>query len=159
MMVTNKKMQLLIEKAKNSNRNEMLHIEMNDLAKLFSPNLKRVYDCIIVADEKEEELVCGFDKALKMYTDKTGYEASHNETPISLCFDGILDNTAILIALMVIDIWALKLKQIDKESRYCFILSAGDGVELRFHKVRDNEKSWLASDLETYDGPVGFDIR
>jgi len=160
-MITNQKMKMLIKKAKESKKNEILQLEMNDLAMFFSPNLKQVYDCIIISNKKEEELELGFIDAIKMHTDRTGYEASNTETPISLCFEnGISEETAIIIGLMVIDVWSIKIKQLDKDSKYCFILASCDGdVEVRFHKVRNNEKSWLTSDLESYNNPVGFEIR
>ena len=35
--------------------------------------------------------------------------------------------------------------------RFCIILSFSEGyATLRFHMIRENEKSWLKSDLETY---------
>ena len=34
-----------------------------------------------------------------------------------------------------------------------------DHVEIRFHKVRENEKMWLDEELENYkDGAVGYVI-
>lgn len=35
--------------------------------------------------------------------------------------------------------------------RFCIIFSFSEGyATLRFHMIRENEKSWLKSDLETY---------
>lgn len=64
------------------------------------------------------------------------------------------------VALMVIDIWSMKLKELDSESKFCFIIcSDEERVELRFHKARMDERGWLADDIESYkDGAVGYVI-
>ena len=54
------------------------------------------------------------------------------------------------IAFMAMKIWALKLKELDPESKFCIIICSLDKyVEIRFHKVRDDEVSWLSGDIES----------
>ena len=64
------------------------------------------------------------------------------------------------IALIAIEVWALSLKQLDPDSKFCLIMCSNeDRVEIRFHKVRDNEISWLSDNLEGYKGDaVGYVI-
>lgn len=59
---------------------------------------------------------------------------------------------------MVLEVWALQLKQIEPDSGFCLIMcSDEDHVEIRFHKIHDGEIMWLAEDLESYgDGAVGY---
>ena len=44
------------------------------------------------------------------------------------------------------------------DSQFCFIIcSDEEHVEIRFHKVRNNEIRWLSDDLESYsDEAVGY---
>ena len=91
--------------------------------------------------------------------DKTGYEASNTETRINCYFENEISMiTGTQIALMVIEVWALKLKQMEPNSKFCFIMCSGeDHVEIRFHKVRNDEIKWLADDIESYkDDAVGY---
>lgn len=62
------------------------------------------------------------------------------------------------IALLSIEIWALRLKHMEPNSKFCLIMcSDKEHVEIRFHKVRENEIRWLAEAPEGYeDGAVGY---
>ena len=102
-----------------------------------------------------------FDRAIKMYFDKTDYESSHTETRIDCHFEGEVSMMAgTQIALIALEIWALRLKQIDPDSKFCLIMCSNeDRVEIRFHKVRENEIKWLADDINSYQGgAVGYVI-
>ena len=157
-MITNLKMKQLIEEAEKSEKSDKLQLITNDLINLFSPDIKQVYDCIIVSKKNVKELEANFQTALNMYSDKTEFEASNTDTRINAYFDNDMsEKAAILIGLTVIDIWSLKIKKIDEYSQYCFIITSCDGdVEIRFHKIRDDETGWLDAELESYEEAVGY---
>lgn len=126
------------------------------------PSFKRVKDCIIIIiiiDKNIEVLEANFEDAVKIYMDKTGYEASNTEIRTNCYVENEISMiTGTRIALMVIEVWAMKLKQMEENAEFCFILcSDEEHVEVRFHKVRTDESEWLADDLESYeDGAVGY---
>lgn len=159
--ITNNKMKKLLEHVSNCPNEEKLQLSVQQLDKLFYPTLKRVKDCVIISEKSLSNLEKTFDNAMSMYIDKTGYEASNTETRINCYFENEISIEAgTKIALMVIEVWALRLKQIEPYSKFCLILVCDEEyVEIRFHKVRSNEKSWLADNLEEYeDGAVGYVI-
>ena len=150
-MVTNKKMRQLIKKTKRYKKNVKLDITSKHLKELFDPPFKKVYDCVIITKKSSEHWETYFDAAIEMYGDKTGYEAFYNETRINDYFDNRLPvPVATKIAFMAMKIWALKLKELDPNSKFCIIICSLDKyVEIRFHKVRDDEVSWLGDDIES----------
>ena len=97
-----------------------------------------------------------------MYQDKTEYESSCSDTRIDCYFEGKVSMKArTQIALIALEIWALRLKQMDPDSKFCLIMfSDEDHVEIRFHKFREDEGMILADDLESYQdgGAVGYVI-
>ena len=156
--VANKKMKNLLEQVFKDLGTEELRLNVNQLKILFQPCFKKVKDCVIIAEESVEELEKGFDNAVKMYTDKTGYEASNTETRINCYFENEISMmTGTQIALMVIEVWALKLKQMEPDSKFCLIMCSNEErVEIRFHKVRNDERL-LADDIESYkSGAIGY---
>lgn len=158
-MVANRHMKTLLKRVENFRKTEQITIKMQNLENLFNPPFKQVSGCVILADEDVESLEKGFKRAIHLYKDRTGYEACNTETRINDYFENklsIVSGTA--IALMVCEIWAMRLKCLEPDSKFCIILCSNDErVELRFHKVRDNEKSWLDSDIDSYtEGAVGY---
>lgn len=159
--ITNNKMKKLLEYISTNLNEEEIKLNVQQLARLVSPPLKKVKDCIIISEKNINILEENFDNAIKMYMDKTGYEANNTETRIDCYFeDKISMVTGTQIALIVIEVWKLKLKQIEPDSKFCIILCSDEEcVEIRFHKVRDEENSWLLDNLEEYeDGAVGYVI-
>lgn len=156
---TNSKMQSLLKDDLSNPYAETLKLNSQKLKALFSPSFKKVRDCIIITEKEIDRLEMTFDNAIKMYMDKTGYEASNTETRINSYFDNDISViTGTQIALIVTEIWALKLKQMEPESKFCIIMcSDEESVEIRFHKIRDKESRWLSENLEGYqDGAVGY---
>ena len=159
--VANREMKRLLKDISNNPSVESLKFNFSELYDLFFPKFKKVKDCIIIAEESVDELEMFFDKAMEMYFDKTEYEVDNTDTRIDCYFEGKVSMMArTQIALMALEIWALRLKQIDPDSKFCLIMySNEDRVEIRFHKVRENEIKWLADDLEGYQGDaVGYVI-
>lgn len=157
--VTNSKMRDLLKQISEDTGKEELRLNMNQLSDLLEPDFKQVKDCVVIAKKSVAELEEGLPKAIKMYMDKTGYEAANTETRINTYFDNKISMEAgTKIALMILDIWSLVLKKLEPDSQFCFIMCSDENrVEIRFHKVRDNEKRLLANDLESYkDGAVGY---
>ena len=159
--IANREMKKLLKDISDHPSVESLKFNFSELYDLFFPKFKKVKDCIIIAKESVDELEVFFDKAMEMYFDKTEYEVDNTDTRIDCYFEGKVSMKArTQIALIALEIWALRLKQIDPDSKFCLIMySNEDRVEIRFHKVRENEIKWLADDLEGYQGDaVGYVI-
>ena len=160
-MITNQAMDRLLRKIFAEAPSEPIKVHIEKLESLFSPPFKKVKDCVIISNKSTAELEEHFDRAIKMYTDKTGYEASNSETRINCYFDepvSVLSCTR--IALLTVSLWAAQLKVLVPESKFCFIIcSSNDHVEIRFHKVRSEESNWLDENLENYaEEAVGYII-
>ncbi len=159
--ITNCKMKCLLDSLSEHSTKEKMVLNLQQLKMLFDPPFKQVKDCIIISEKSSEKLEDYFDDVIKTYMDRTGYEASNTETNINDFFDNKISIlTGITLGLITIEIWSLKLKQLDANSKFCFIMFSDDEhVEIRFHKVRPNEYMWLSNDLEGYDGEaVGYII-
>ena len=160
--ITNKKMkERFLQVAQYDNKDE-LKMNLESLGKLFSPPFRKVKDCIIISKESADKLEPYLESVVQeVYGDKTGYEASNTETRINCFFENeISEITGVKIALIVLEVWAMRLKEMDPESDFCLIMcSDEERVEIRFHKVRSEEDGWLLDDIETYkDGAVGYVI-
>lgn len=157
-LISNSKMKELLDNLHTYPSIEMLELNIQQLNKLLFPPFKKVKDCVIISQKSVDKLESTFDDAIKMYMDKTGYEASNTETRINDYFENEISLTGgTQIALMVMKTWALQLKQIEPNTKFCLIIcSDEERVEIRFHKMRDTESGWLVKDLEEYkDGAVG----
>lgn len=159
--VTNKKMKECFLKISTNFCNDELQLNMKGLERLFSPPIKVVKDCVIITERNIEEIEPYIENAIRMYGDRTGYEASNTETRINCFFENeISETTGVKVALIVLEIWAMKLKKIEPKSSFCLIMCSDENrVEIRFHKVREDEANWLSEDLEMYKGgAVGYII-
>ena len=159
--IANSEMKKLLKDVSEHSSVENLKFNFSELYDLFFPKFKKVKDCIIIAEESVDELEMFFDRAIEMSFNKTVYEAGSTETRIDCHFEGEISMMAgTQIALIALEIWALRLKQLDPDSKFCLIMCSNeDRVEIRFHKVRDNEISWLSDNLEGYKGDaVGYVI-
>ena len=84
---------------------------------------------------------------------------SNSEVRINDYFENEISmETGTLIALLVIRMWALQLKELDPNATFCLIMSSDeDRVEIRFHKLRKEEPMGVADDIESYkDGAIGY---
>ena len=159
--ITNKEMRKLLKDISDHPSVENLNFNFSELYDLFFPKFKKVKDCIIISKKSVDELEMFFDRSVKACQDKTGYEVYSSETRIDCHFEGEVSMMAgTQIALIAIEVWALSLKQLDPDSKFCLIMcSDEDRVEIRFHKVRENEIKWLADDINSYQGgAVGYVI-
>ena len=159
--IANREMKKLLKDISNNPSVENLKFNFSELYNLFFPKFKKVKDCVIIAEESVDELEMFFDRAVKACQDKTGYEAGCTETRIDCHFEGEVSMMAgTQIALIVLEVWALRLKQMDPDSKFCLIMSSNeDRVEIKFHKIRKNEIKWLADDIDSYQGgAVGYVI-
>lgn len=158
----NKKMSYLINNIEHLNSDEIFEFNLKKLNGLMIPNFVQVYDCIIISKKPLYILKENFKKAVLMHTDKIGYEAGNTEIRINDYVESINNSVQgmLQIALIVIECWLNKLKNIDKTSKFCFIISCdNENVTIRFHKVRENEKMWISKELEEYKEPVGYIIE
>lgn len=137
-------------------------IDFNQLFKLLNPKIKSINGCLFIDNnEKIKPDKLNFKEMLKLYGDKTGCEASYNEIRVNDFVHGNTNSFADILSMgfFVLDIWGLKLKYNFPDSSFCLIMSVDEEyVILRFHKVRGNEISWLADDIEGYKEPVAFNI-
>ena len=159
--VANREMKRLLKDISNNPSVESLKFNFSELYDLFFPEFKKVKDCVIISKKSVDELEMFFDRSVKACQDKTGYEAYSSDTRIDCYFEDKVSMMAgTQIALIALEVWALRLKQMDPNSKFCLIMySNEDRVEIRFHKVRDNEISWLSDNLEGYKGDaVGYVI-
>ena len=159
--IANSEMKKLLKDISDHPSVENLKFNFSELYDLFFPKFKKVKDCIIISEKSVNKLEMFFDKAMEMYKYKTWYETSNTEIRIDCHFEGEVSMTAgTQIALIALEIWALRLKQIDPDSKFCLIMCSNeDRVEIRFHKVRENEIKWLADDINSYQGgAVGYVI-
>ena len=159
--IVNREMKRLLKNISDHPSVENLKFDFSELYDLFFPKFKKVKDCIIISKKSVDELEMFFDRSVKACQDKTGYEAYSSDTRIDCYFEGKVSMMAgTQIALIALEVWALRLKQMDPNSKFCLIMySNEDRVEIRFHKVRENEIKWLADDLEGYQGDaVGYVI-
>ena len=159
--IANREMKKLLKDVSNHPSVESLKFNFSELYDLFFPKFKKVKDCVIIAEESTYELEKFFDRAIEMSFNKTVYEAGCTETRIDCHFEGKVSMMAgTQIALIALEIWALRLKQIDPDSKFCLIMfSDEDRVEIRFHKFREDEGMILADDIDSYQGgAVGYVI-
>lgn len=160
--IANREMKKLLKDISNNPSVESLKFNFSELYDLFFPKFKKVKDCVIIAEESTDELEKFFDRAMEMYKYKICYESSNTDTRIDCYFEGKVSMKArTQIALIALEIWALRLKQMDPDSKFCLIMSSNeDRVEIRFHKFREDEGMVLADDLESYQdgGGVGYVI-
>ena len=159
MWVTNSKMKELFASLQASPGEERLNIKFDQLNDLFFPQFKRVKDCMIISSKPVEQLEEAFDRAVKMYMDKTGYEASNTETRINCFFENHISmELGTRIGLMALEVWVLQLKRMEPQSKFCMILSSNqERVEIRFHKIHQGEGMLLDEELENYkDGAIGY---
>ena len=159
--VANREMKKLLKDIYDHPSVENLEFNFLELYDLFFPKFKKVKDCVIIAEESVDELEMFFDRAMEMYQYKICYEAVNTDTRIDCYFEGKVSiMTRIQVALIALEIWALKLKQMEPDSKFCLIMSSNeDRVEIKFHKIRDNEIKWLADDINSYQGgAVGYVI-
>lgn len=161
-IIKNRRMKVLYKRIKQGNSQDIISIGLKNLEKLMHPNLVIVKDCIIICDKEIEikDLEENFEYAVKPYGDKTGYEASHNETQLKYFFENtISDEMGIRIAVLLIKAWTPQIKMLDKNAQIFFmIFCSDDGVELRFHKIHEGEPMWIDMDIESYSGAVGYII-
>ena len=159
--VANREMERLLKDISNNPSVESLKFNFSELYDLFFPKFKKVKDCIIIAEESTDELEKFFDRAMEMYKYKAWYETSNTDTRIDCYFEDKVSMMArTQIALIALEIWALRLKQMDPDSKFCLIMSSNeDRVEIKFHKIRKNEIKWLGDDINSYKGgAVGYVI-
>ena len=159
--VANREMKKLLKDIYDHPSVENLEFNFLELYDLFFPKFKKVKDCVIIAEESVDELEMYFDKVMKTYKYKTWYEVDNTDTRIDCYFEDKISRIArTQIALITLEIWALKLKQMEPDSKFCLIMSSNeDRVEIKFHKIRDNEIKWLADDINSYQGgAVGYVI-
>lgn len=140
----------------NEIKNDELKISIKTLNNILLPNFIEVDD-IILLRLLEDKIPKSIDlqNIKNVYGDKTSYETSCNEFYVNkyLDYEDRNDLIALGLGMQLLECWAYKLKNEFPEYKFNIILrySDNDGqVLLRFHKVREDEASWLDKNLESY---------
>lgn len=153
MEYTNKNMKRIKERLEDlSNTNK---VDLSNLKDIISPNIVKVDDCFILDLEYElpDNPTINWNRILKMYGDKTGYEASCNELRINdyLDYSDLSGEEILFYALQVVDGWEHHLKEKFPEHKFVVIISIDESfATIRFYKYREKESSWLKADIEEY---------
>lgn len=96
------------------------------------------------------------EKILSIYYDRTDFEASYNEFRIEDYFDSYIGNPmeGLILAVKLSEIWEYKLKRDFPNYKFHIIIGFDDNyTTIRFHKLREEEGSWIALDnLDEYKG-------
>lgn len=132
--------------------NQLLNLSTKKISKLMHPNIKEIYECILIdiKDELDEHRI-DIEHVLQRYGDRTGFEASCNEFRINDFVEYESELEILNLALLTMDSWENELKCKFPSYKFCLILDFDDGyATLRFHKKRNDEKNWLTDDLEGY---------
>lgn len=160
------KMNLMMQQAlRDSDNDKQVTFKQENINKLFLPQFRVEYDCVITSSGNHELLPEEeFNKSIiEMYTNKTGYEASLTDTLINYYLENeeVIIQDVLPIAFTVIEVWAAQLKMLDSISKFCFFItceSEYNHVTVRFHKLRKAEPIWIDSDIDKYEEPVGYVI-
>lgn len=157
--ITNRKMKELLGNMNTSLDKEVLQLNLQNLKELIFPPFKQVKDCVIISKKSIDMLEIAYDKSVELNMDKTGYEAGSSETRINTYFENNISMEAgTQIALIVLEIWALELKELQPDSKFCLMVFSDENcVEIRFHKIHERENMWMDEEIEHYeDGAVGY---
>ena len=143
-------MKYLLNKANGTK--EYIKMSTDNMSKILTPNFIEVYNCIIIDTNNEIKAEnIDFERILLTFQDRTGYEDSCNEVRLNDYIDCYDEMGLLKTAEIIMKVWEKKLVSEYPQYRFCIILSFSEGyATLRFHMIRENEKSWLKSDLETY---------
>ena len=159
-MVANRAMKKLLE-TKLAPEEQKIILSIGELQELLFPPFKFVGDCTILADEPLEILRRGLELYKKDGYDHTWYEAGGTKRYINDFLSvPVRPELGVRIAFLVAQTWAMQLKVLDADGKYCFIVSCDIDdpmVILRFHKIRLNEPRFLCDDLEGYESEaIGY---
>ena len=120
--VANRNMKKLLNSISNLSIEDEFKMKLEQLKELFFPPFKQVKDCILISEKSVDKLEDTFDKAVEMHMDKTGYEASSTETQINCFFENSISmEFGVKIALIVLEVWRLQLKNMEPQSKFCLI--------------------------------------
>lgn len=134
-------------------------ISLEELGNLMNKKIVKIVDTFILEDVhasiKVEAAEKNFDKLIKTYTDKTGYESACNEFRI---VDYFPENLSVeeqwKIGLIVMENF---LQKEDFPIPCIFYYGYDEGIlTMRFHKYRYSEGLWLSEDLEGFNNPVAY---
>lgn len=154
----NKYLKRIYTDMKDIKLDKKVEISIGSLRDLLFPNFKKVFDCIVISGDSISNLKRDFDATINYLGDINYYEIYDTEVLINsyLENENYTKEELLYITIMVIKAWKYKLNMItDKKIR--FIISFDENrVTLRFHQIRDDGYEWLESDLDSYDGPIGY---
>lgn len=129
---------------------------LDNLDRLFNMQIQDIFDCILIVDDEKIELTeAQFVDVVKIYGDKTGYEASNNELRIiDYCENELTEAQQYSIGKSFISDLNNKIP-----GKVVFYFSYDDEVlTIRFHKFRKAEGLWTNENTEEYNEPFGYFI-
>lgn len=146
-MKSNRRMQKLLLSGGELSPSDLALTEKR-LEKLFG-DLKFENGCLFLATHNGKA-------SSENVTDKTDFEAGHNEILINSLFPKKKITPA--FAMQFFAQFNAKLQE-DFNETICAIMSEDDGRwTYRFHIVRDGEPLWISEDLEMFSQPIMYDI-
>lgn len=157
----NKIMSDILNSSKYKNNNEILTIESKELLNLFNKKFQNIHDCIIMSEELYDASEEKINSNIEFHKDRTGFEHWESETRVNDYIENeISAETAISLSLLLIDFWGYRLKELDSESQFAFILSLdGSYTTLFFHKLREHDLPQISDDLDGCIQPVCYVVK
>lgn len=161
MIKYNTQMEKILLSSNKQDNKTMLKTEVESLIKLFNQPFQKVYDCIIISDDEIDLTREKFDKMIVSFLDCSGFEYAESEIRINDYIQNIRSaEVGVQIALIVIEFWYVKLREIDSQSKFGFIISCDkEYVTLRYHKVRKNDIEVLDENFEDFNQPIYYAVK
>jgi hypothetical protein len=143
-----------IERKASLVKDSTVTLSLDNVDRLFNMRIQDIFDCILLVEDEEIELTEEqFIDVVKMYGDKTGYEASNNELRIiDYCESELTQEEQYLIGKSCISDLNNKIP-----GKLVFYFSYDEEVlTIRFHKFREADGLWTNENVEGYKEPFGY---
>lgn len=153
-MIVNSRMEQYLSHLLDEQTNQMnISIDQAEIQNLVTPYFFEWDQCVLLKQSSVEELPVSFVPNSYLL-DRTAFEAYYNHIHLNDCINSTSGSYHLLqTAIEIIEIWKITLfNQFKNRKRFIIILSYdGEDCVLRFHTLREEERSWLNVDsLESY---------
>lgn len=128
---------------------EISHKEFLEKLMRIWPDFFEVKGFVLLKKDNDTFKELDENKILSIHYDRTGFESSYNEFRIEDYFDWCIGKPmeGLALAVKLSEIWEYKLKKDFPTYKFHIIIGFdGDFTTIRFHKLRDEESSWIALD-------------
>lgn len=143
----NSKMEKAIGKIQKSKRkNRLISTQIVDI---MWPSFVEIEECVLFRSTEEEAESLNLEFVLKSFGDRSGFEAFSNHIHAIDITDDFVKHPSegLKFMLKLMEVWECKLRRDFPHYKFFLTLSHGgkDSI-LRFHRLRDNEPSWIDID-------------